>query len=203
MLTFWFEFASTYSCLSALRIEALAQKSGIKVRWRPFLLGPIFKAQGMETSPFNLYPLKGSYMWRDMERQFAQMGLPSLTVPEAFPQHGLLAARIATLGMREEWGKDFTRDVYRAQFMNGKNIGDSTTLAAVLTGLKLNPTAIIESARSDASIKAELRLATEQAQALGIFGAPSFTASDGELFWGNDRLDAAIAWQIRINAKQS
>ena len=67
-LDFWYEFASTYSYLAAMRIEPLAKAAGVEVRWRPFLLGPIFKAQGMTTSPFNLYPLKGKHMWRDMAR---------------------------------------------------------------------------------------------------------------------------------------
>jgi 2-hydroxychromene-2-carboxylate isomerase len=67
-LDFWFEFASTYSYPAAMRISALAEASGVDVRWRPFILGPIFKAQGWATSPFNLYSAKGRNMWRDLER---------------------------------------------------------------------------------------------------------------------------------------
>src|SRR5262245_51053650 len=68
MLDFWFDFASTYSYPAATRISPLAAIAGVTIRFRPFLLGPIFKAQGWETSPFNLYPAKGRYMWRDLER---------------------------------------------------------------------------------------------------------------------------------------
>jgi len=67
-IDFWFEFASTYSYPAAMRIASLAKTAGVAVRWRPFMLGPIFKAQGWETSPFNLYPAKGRNMWRDLER---------------------------------------------------------------------------------------------------------------------------------------
>ena len=74
-LEFWYEFASTYSYLSAMRIEALATAAGVAVEWKPFLLGPIFKAQGWDTSPFNLYPAKGRYMMRDLERLTAERGL--------------------------------------------------------------------------------------------------------------------------------
>ncbi len=69
VLDFWYEFASPYSCLSALRIEKLAEDAGVTLRWRPFLLGPIFAAQGWNTSPFALYPSKGRYMWRDTARR--------------------------------------------------------------------------------------------------------------------------------------
>jgi 2-hydroxychromene-2-carboxylate isomerase len=75
-LDFWFEFASTYSYPAAMRIGALAQDAGVIVRWQPFLLGPIFKAQGWENSPFNLYEAKGRYMWRDLERICAALDLP-------------------------------------------------------------------------------------------------------------------------------
>ena|ERR1700674_3875011 len=75
-LTFWYEFASTYSWLAAERIDALAAAAEVEIHWRAFLLGPIFVAQGWNSSPFNLYPAKGNNMWRDMERLCALMGLP-------------------------------------------------------------------------------------------------------------------------------
>src|SRR5262249_28725079 len=93
-LDFWFEFASTYSYPAAMRIAQLAQARGVTLRWRPFVLGPIFKAQGWTTSPFNIYAEKGRYMWRDLERICAALALP-FTRPEPFPQNTLLAARVA------------------------------------------------------------------------------------------------------------
>ncbi len=199
MLTFWFEFASTYSCLTALRIEALARDSGVEVAWKPFLLGPIFKAQGWDTSPFNIYPAKGRYMWRDMERQFETLGLPPLKKPDEFPQNGLLAARIAVQGLEADWGRAFVRAVYRAQFVDGADISDAAVLSHILTSLRQDPAALIERTRSDATVKEKLRANTDTAQALGLFGAPSFTTTDEELFWGNDRLEDAIKWQAAIN----
>jgi 2-hydroxychromene-2-carboxylate isomerase len=48
---FWFEFASTYSYVAAMRIEAAAARVGARVLWRPFLLGPIFtEQQGIKDS---------------------------------------------------------------------------------------------------------------------------------------------------------
>ena len=59
VLDFWFDFASTYSYPAAMRIAPLAATAGVTIRFRPFLLGPIFKAQGWDTSPFNVYLAKG------------------------------------------------------------------------------------------------------------------------------------------------
>ena len=106
VLDFWFDFASTYSYPAAVRIGPLAAEAGVEVRFRPFLLGPIFKAQGWDTSPFNLYPAKGRNMWRDLERLCEDTGLP-FRRPEPFPQNSLLAARVALAGMGEDWGEAF------------------------------------------------------------------------------------------------
>jgi len=93
-LQFWFEFASTYSYPAAWRIGSLTAASGVAVEWRPFLLGPIFHAQGWDDSPFNIYPAKGRYMWRDLERLCALQGI-AWQRPSRFPRNGLLAARVA------------------------------------------------------------------------------------------------------------
>jgi len=194
-LDFWLEYASTYSYIAAERIGALARDAGVTVRWRPFLLGPIFQAQGWNTSPFNIYPGKGRYMWRDMERICQSLGLP-LKRLELFPQNSILAARVALIGFGEGWDEEFSRAVYRAEFGEARNIGDATVIAGILEGLKRDAKDVIERAQA-ADNKARLRSETEEAQRLGIFGAPSFITSDGELFWGNDRLEAALAWAKR------
>ena len=194
-LDFWFEFASTYSYPAAMRIGALAAAAGVAVRWRPFLLGPIFKEQGWNTSPFNIYPAKGRYMWRDLERLCGALGLP-FTRPPQFPQNTLLAARTALVALEQDWGAEFCRAVYRAQFGEGRDIGSQSTIVAVLAALGQDADAVLARAQTD-TIKNALRAQTVEAQQRGIFGAPSFTTSDGELFWGNDRLEAALDWAKR------
>jgi 2-hydroxychromene-2-carboxylate isomerase len=190
---FWLEFASTYSYPAAMRIASLACEAEVTVRWRPFALGPIFKQQGLPLdSPFNWQPAKARYMWHDVERLCTGLGLP-FRKPDPFPQPSLLAARIALIGLPQGWGEDFACAVYRAEFGGGRQIGDAAVLAEILSGLDLDAAAILARAQGD-EIKAELRGVTEQAQRLGIFGAPSFVTEDGELFWGNDRLEQALAW---------
>ncbi|HEY6025415.1 MAG TPA: 2-hydroxychromene-2-carboxylate isomerase [Pseudolabrys sp.] len=194
-LDFWFEFASTYSYPAAMRIGALARARGVIVRWRPFLLGPVFKAQGWDNSPFNIYPVKGRYMWRDLERICAAAGLPFVR-PAVFPQNTILAARVALVALAEGWGEDFSRAVYAAEFGEGRDIGAPGLIADILTALGRDADAVITRAQADDN-KLMLRKNTEEAQALGIFGAPSIVTADGELFWGNDRLEAALDWARR------
>lgn len=193
-IEFWYEFASTYSYPAAMRVEDAAKAAGVTLCWRPFLLGPIFGAQGWNDSPFNIYPAKGKYMWRDMARICEGAGL-TLKEPVRFPQNGLKAARLALLGQDEAWGAAFTRRVYLANFAEQKDISDEGVLAGILSSLGLDAGELI--ARSNApENKGRLKAQTEEAVARGIFGAPSFLAGD-ELFWGNDRLEAALEWVRR------
>ncbi len=192
-LTFWFDFASTYSYLAAMRIEALAAQQSVEIIWRPFLLGPIFKSQGLETSPFNVFEVKGKHVWRDLERQANYYGLPAFTKPETFPQNGLSAARIATHKSAEPWVIDFIKAIFAAQFSQGASISDELIIS-VLKELDQDGEHLLNQAKTDQSVKDKLRQATEQAQTLGLFGAPSFITEDGELFWGNDRLEQALDW---------
>ena len=196
VLDFWFDFASTYSYLAAARIRPLAAAANVRVRFRPFLLGPIFKAQGWDTSPFNLYEAKGRYMWRDMERLAAGLNLP-FRRPDPFPQNSVLPARVALVGLAQGWGEDFSVAVYTAQFVEDGRIDKPHTLAEILSFMNVDAPAALEAAQSD-EIKLRLRSEVEAAQMLGVFGAPSFTTADGELFWGNDRLEQALAWAKRI-----
>jgi 2-hydroxychromene-2-carboxylate isomerase len=192
VLEFWYEFASTYSYLAAMRIETLAEAAGVDIQWRPFLLGPIFAAQGWTTSPFNLYPAKGRYMWRDMEREAQQLGLP-LVQPDPFPQNALLAARVALVGADHPWCPTFTKAVYRAEFGERRNIAEPEVIRGVLVHMGLDAEKVLTVALTDEN-KAGLKANTEEALARGVFGAPAFFAPDGEMFWGNDRLDQALAW---------
>ncbi|MEO0371265.1 MAG: 2-hydroxychromene-2-carboxylate isomerase [Pseudomonadota bacterium] len=189
-IEFWFEFASTYSYLSAMRLPALAQEAGITVVWRPFLLGPIFGAQGWDTSPFNIFAAKGNYMWRDMERRTKALGL-DFHRPDPFPAHSLLAARVALAAPEGAAKVAFCQNIYLAQFSAQQDISDTDVIAACVAAAKL-PADIMDRAQTPEN-KHALRLSTEEAGRAGIFGAPSFRVG-AELFWGDDRLEEALAW---------
>jgi 2-hydroxychromene-2-carboxylate isomerase len=191
-IEFWYDFASTYSYLTAMRIEPLAAAAGVGVAYRPFLLGPIFKAQGLTTSPFAANPVKGRYMARDIGRIAAARGLV-FHIPDPFPAHSLAAARIALIAEAEGWIAPFTRAVFAAEFAGREDIAAIEVLNRIVTGLGHDP-ARISAAAATPENKTALRDRTEAAAQRGIFGAPTFVTADREIFWGDDRLEQALAW---------
>lgn len=194
-LEFWFDFGSTYSYVSAARIGEAAEASGVPVSWEAFLLGPIFKEQGWDDSPFNIYAAKGRHMWRDLERLCDKYAIP-FARPTRFPRSCLLAARVAcqASAASEPWLPGFCLAVFRANFAEDREIGDPGEIRAILNSLDLPGWELVELAGTPEN-KRLLRDRTARAGELGIFGAPSFVVG-GELFWGNDRLEDALGWAI-------
>jgi 2-hydroxychromene-2-carboxylate isomerase len=130
-------------------------------------------------------------MWRDLERICQQRGLP-LRRPPAFPQNSVPAARLA-LAVPENRRPDFSRAVYLSEFGEGKAISSDGTLAEILVSLGLPVQELLERSQSQ-PVRALLHEETAAAQKLGLFGAPTFVVEDGEMFWGDDRLEQALAW---------
>jgi len=190
-LEFWFDFASTYSYVAAMRIEDLCRDAGVALKWAPFLLGPIFQLQGWNDSPFNLNERRGAYMWRDLERLTSKFGL-RWTRPSVFPRASTLAARVACSIADDIWCGDFVRAVYAANFGDDLDIGDEKVVVGVLDGLGRDGSAIVKRAL-EPERRGLLRANTERAIELGIFGAPNCVVG-GELFWGEEALEDAIAW---------
>jgi 2-hydroxychromene-2-carboxylate isomerase len=192
-IEFWFEFGSNYSYLSVMRIEDAARRCGVRIVWKPFLLGPIFRALGMEMSPFLLHKEKGAYVWQDMARQCRKYGL-RWTKPSIFPRLGVLPARIALIGSGRPWIGAFCRAVMELNFALDEDINQPERLASILIELDLPASEILDQAEAE-PVKALLRQQTETARGKGIFGAPTFFVGN-EMFWGNDRLDDALLFAV-------
>ncbi len=125
-------------------------------------------------------------------RTCAALDLP-FKRPSQFPRNGLLAARLACQFADAPWLPEFIRQVYKANFAEDREIADPAVIRSILESLH-QPASLVSQAESPEA-KAKLREHTERAQQLGIFGAPTI-AVGSEIFWGNDRLEAAIAWAI-------
>jgi 2-hydroxychromene-2-carboxylate isomerase len=188
-IEFWFEFGSNYSYLSVMRIEDVARQHGVRIRWKPFLLGPILRALGFETSPFLLQKEKGAYVWQDMVRQCRKYGL-AWRRPSAFPRPCVLAARVALIGAEAPWIGGFCRAVMELNFALDEDIDRPERLASILIGLDLPAAEILDRAGAE-PVKTLLRQQTDEARRKGIFGAPTFFVGSA-MFWGNDRLDDAM-----------
>lgn len=188
-MEYWFDFGSNYSYISTMRIEALAAEKGVTLRWRPFLLGPIFQSQGWASSPFVVQQAKGNYVWHDMVRECRKAEIPWRR-PTDFPRSSILAHRVALAGAEQPWIGAFCRRVMMRNFVCDQEIASESAMLRTLEELGVDAPGWIARAQND-DTKLALRDQTESARDRGIFGAPTFLVG-GEMFWGNDRLQDAI-----------
>ena len=173
-----------------MRLPEVERASGVKIRWRPFNVRHVMIEQN--NIPFKDKPVKTAYMWRDIERRAGWYGLAP-RVPAPYPVPGLvLANQIATLGVQEGWVADYTRATYRRWFESGESAGEEPNISNSLEEIGCDPSQVLAAAQSERIISA-LASATDEAMELGVFGSPTFVV-DGEVFWGDDRLDDALHW---------
>ena len=189
-IDFWFSTGSTYTYLTVSRLPAFAEAHGVRINWRPFSVRAIMREQN--NIPFVGKPVKTAYMWRDIERRAAMYGLQA-KVPVPYPLKEFdLTHRLAILGLAEGWGVAYLQASYRRWFVDGQEPGLEPNLSQSLAEAGQDAQRCVE--RSGGDDVGELYdAATAEAKALGIFGSPTF-AVDGELFWGDDRLDDALKW---------
>lgn len=186
-IDFYFDFSSPYGYFAAMRIDELAARYGRKVKWRPVLLGVVFKVSGC--APLTTVPLKGEYSKHDFQRT-ARFHSIDFNFPSVFPIASQNAAR-AVLWLEANAGegkaRSFAKAVYRAFFVDGKDISDLVNLQAVMAQEGLDVVQLTEAINQPA-IKEQLKQEVEQAVKLGVFGSP-YMVVDGEPFWGFDRFD--------------
>jgi 2-hydroxychromene-2-carboxylate isomerase len=195
-IDFWFTMGSTYTYLTASRLPEIARATNMNFRWRPFHLLILLKE--MNHVPFADKPAKSAYMWRDIERRAAMYGIPA-RLPAPYPiANSERANLVAIVGMREGWGAEYVRAAYRHWFQSGLENGSEANIAASLHEIGQEPARVRKLAESD-DTKAALIAETNAARELGIFGSPTFVV-DGELFWGDDRLQDALDWAGKLAA---
>ena len=188
-IDFFYFFGSGYAYLSVMRIADLCKSAGVSVRWRPFNVRTVMKENNVA---LRTEALKVKYLWRDIERRAATHGIPFVKPPVWTTDPDLLANRVGMVAARDGWCEAYTVASFKAWYLDGMALGDRACLEHVLTPLGKDVDAAIAEANSPAIADA---YAQETAFALshGVFGSPSFLV-DGEMFWGDDRLEEAIAW---------
>jgi 2-hydroxychromene-2-carboxylate isomerase len=189
-IEFFFFIGSTYSYLSVCRADAAAAQAGVELIWRPFSARTLMREQG--NIPFATKPVKMKYMWRDVERRAMQLGVPFAGLPPYPVDADELANHVATLAAREGWCRGFTQAAYRKWFLEKQDPGTPQALRQILESVGQDAERCLERASSETT-RYDYLAATEQARQLGIFGSPTFVV-DQEIFWGDDRLEAALAW---------
>ncbi len=189
VVEYWFDFASPYSYPCTAHIDTLARLRGVRVLWRPMLLGPIFRAAGWQGSPFLQQPARFAWMWTDLARQCARHALP-WRKPSTFPRSSLLPARIALAHCDAPWIAVFCTRVFELNFVQDADIDDVSAMHRLLGELGQPADELIAHAQSP-EVKQALRAQTEYGAQRGLFGAPSFFVGDA-LYWGNEQLEDAL-----------
>ena len=191
---FWFSIGSTYTYLSVTRLKEVEQKFEVKFSWQSFSVRKIMLE--MDNVPFPpTKQVKADYMWRDIKRRAQGYGFEA-KVPAPYPLNEFdLANRIAVIGMQEGWCSEYVIETYRRWFVAGLEPGSEPNVSESLREIDQDPERVLELAADETIAKAYLSQ-TEQAQSKNIFGSPSFIV-DGELFWGDDRLEDAVNWALR------
>lgn len=192
-IDFYFDFSSPYGYIAAHRVEALGAELGREIRWRPILLGVVFKTTGQ--TPLVSQPLRGPYHLLDLKRATRRLGIP-FKLPEGFPLATMAAARAFHWldGKSPQQAKELALALLNACFADGVNITPAATVAGIGGRIGLNP-AELEAAIADPANKEKLRQATDAAIARGVFGSPFFIVDD-EPFWGNDRIPDLRDWIV-------
>ena len=190
-IDFYFDFSSPYGYLASEQIEALAARHGRAVMWHAIVLDAQFQPQGGVKIPLAL--LRTEYARRDCERSAAFLGI-SYKTPTPYPVHTEHAARaFQWLSDRNpDEARAFAHGVFRAYFVEGRNIAEVAVLLEIAATLGLDREEV-SNAFSDLATKARLKAEIDLAEARGVFGSP-FLFVDGEAFWGADRLPQVERW---------
>jgi 2-hydroxychromene-2-carboxylate isomerase len=182
----FFDIGSSYSYLAATQMGGVAERTGVPVRWRPFLLGAVFKATGNDM-PARI-PAKAKWMVQDMARWSEHYGIP-FRLPSRFPLITLRTQRALAAAERLV-GPDavprFALALFGAYWAEDRDVTADPVIAACAKGAELDADAIVAAIDAQET-KDQLRATTDEAVRRGAFGAPAIFVGDA-LFWGNDRI---------------
>lgn len=190
-IEFWFDFTSPYSYLMSEKIDELAARFGRKVKWRPVLLGALFKVTGSQ--PLLSVPLKGEYSARDFLRSARYLGV-AYRQPDQFPR-AMLAPSRAYYWLHERdcaLARRFAHAAFRAYFTANRDIADAAVVVE-LAAAQGADAAALTAALGTPELKDRLKQECDAALARGMFGAP-YVIIDNEPFWGADRLPQIEKW---------
>ena len=192
VLDFWFSIGSTYTYLSVSRLSEIEKKHQVSFNWNPFSVRKLMME--MNNIPFTPpeKKVKSDYMWRDIERRAKNYNL-SPKIPAPYPLKNFdLANQIAVYGIEEGWCEEYVKLTYKYWFESGIEAGSEECLNKVSKDMGIDVNDLIEKSNTDTIIQ-RYNTQTDMARELGIFGSPSFIVN-GEIFWGDDRLEDAIKW---------
>jgi 2-hydroxychromene-2-carboxylate isomerase len=186
---FYFDLGSPYAYLTAERISGVFSEAGLaQPEWKPILLGGLFKR--FDRDSWGNGPGRAEGI-AEVELRASQYGLPPIVWPDPFPGDTLFAMRAATFAKQTGRTVSFALAAFRQAFAAGRDLTDPDNVLIAAAACELHPRAVEKAAATD-GVKGALREATDEAAELGVIGVPSLVVG-GEVFWGDDRVEEAVA----------
>jgi 2-hydroxychromene-2-carboxylate isomerase len=192
-IDFFYFFGSCYAYLSVMRIDKLAAEAGVEVRWRPFSVRDLMTEKGYS---LRTQPTKMTYIFRDVERRARLHGIPFEKPPIWPTDPDQLANRVGIVAFYQGWGREYTLTSFEKWF-EGQALGADDSLRTIIHSHGKDPDEVISLANSSET-RAQYDRETDAARQLGVFGSPTFVVGQ-EIFWGDDRLEEALAWAKGIH----
>jgi 2-hydroxychromene-2-carboxylate isomerase len=187
--TFYFDLGSPYAYLTAERISGLFTDAELEQpEWQPILLGGLFRRFGRDSWANGPERKEGIV---EVERRAAELGLPRLTWPDPWPGNMLFAMRAATFAKQTGRTVSFALAAFRQAFAAGRDLTEPDNVLLAAAACELHPNAVLKAAGTEV-VKGALREATDRAAERGVIGVPSLLVGE-EVFWGDDRLEEAVA----------
>jgi 2-hydroxychromene-2-carboxylate isomerase len=187
--TFYFDLGSPYAYLTAERISGLFSEAGLEQpEWQPILLGGLFRTFGRDSWANGPGRAEGI---AEVERRAVTYGLPPMAWPEPWPGNTLFAMRVATFAKQTGRTVSFALAAFRQAFAAGRDLSAPDNVLIAAAACELHPNALLKAVETEI-VKNALREATDSAAELGVFGVPSLVVN-GEVFWGDDRVEEAVA----------
>jgi 2-hydroxychromene-2-carboxylate isomerase len=187
-IDFFYFFGSCYAYLSVMRIDKLAAEAGVEVRWRPFSVRDLMTEKGYS---LRTQPIKMTYIFRDVERRARLHSIPFEKPPIWPTDPDQLANRVGIVALNQGWGREYTVTSFQKWF-EGQALGADDSLRTIIHSHGKDPDEVISLANSSET-QAQYDRETDTARQLGVFGSPTFAVGQ-EIFWGDDRLEEALAW---------
>jgi 2-hydroxychromene-2-carboxylate isomerase len=187
--TFYFDLGSPYAYLTAERISGLFTEAELEQpEWQPILLGGLFRH--FDRDSWSKGPGRAEGI-AEIERRAAAYGLPPLAWPEPWPGNTLFAMRAAIFAKQTGRTVSFALAAFRQAFAGGRDLTEPDNVLIAAAACELHPNALLKAVETE-HVKGALREATDAAAELGVFGVPSLLI-DGQVFWGDDKVEEAIA----------
>ena len=187
-LEFFFDCSSPWTYLAFSRIEALAERTGTEIDWRPILVGGVFNAvnESVYEARANPHPVKGRYYVKDLADWARYCGI-EIGRPPVFPVRSVDAMRAAIVAQDAGKLPAFAWATFRSYWGDLKDISQPDVLAEICATVGLD-WETVSSRIKESDVKDRLRGNTEELIARGGFGSPTMFVNKTDMYFGNDRL---------------